>query len=153
MNDLIYMQEAIDEAKKAYDKEEVPIGAVVVRDGRIIARAHNLRELKQTALAHAEILAIQSACKTLGTWRLEDCTLYVTLEPCPMCAGAIIQSRIKKVVYGALDQKHGVHKSQTRLFDIPFNHSVEVVSGVLAGQSTQLLKNFFNTLRKPKDSV
>lgn len=147
--DEAFMQEAMIEARKAYDKGEVPIGAVIVVDGEIISRAHNLRESLQSATAHAEILAIENACKKLGTWRLEEATLYVTLEPCSMCAGAIVQSRIKRVVYGASDEKGGCCGSILNLLDVPqFNHQVLTTSDLLSSQSKQLLKQFFQQLRK-----
>ncbi len=118
-----YMKAAIKEALKAELIDEVPIGAVIVHDGKIIARAHNLRETKQRSTAHAEILAIEKACKKLNSWRLEGCTLYVTLEPCPMCSGAILQSRIERVVYGAKDPKGGCIESCMQMYDIKgFNH-------------------------------
>ena len=148
-----YMQEALDEAKKALEKDEVPIGAVIVKDNKIIARAHNLRETLQVATAHAEVLAIEQACQNLKSWRLEGCTLYVTVEPCPMCSGTIIQSRISHVVYGSSDLKNGAHKSIVQLFKGKFNHKVEVTEGILSPQSTALLKKFFHTLRISKNDV
>lgn len=148
MNHEYYMSLALEEAKKAYEKKEVPIGAIIVKDNEVISRAHNLRELSNLATAHAEILAIQSANETLKSWRLDSCTLYVTIEPCPMCAGAIIQSRIGTVVYGASDIKSGVHKSVTNLFDHPFNHKVEVIHGVKEEEASKLLSDFFSELRK-----
>lgn len=149
-----YMRAAIREAKKAYDKEEVPIGAVIVKDGKIIARAHNLRESLKQACAHAEILAIQKACKKFDAWRLEDCDMYVTLEPCPMCAGAIINARIKNLYFGALEPKSGAVGSKLNLFsDYKFNHSVNVVSGVLEDECVALLKDFFKMLRNRKIDI
>ena len=149
-----YMRVAIREAKKAYDKEEVPIGAVIVKDGKIIARAHNLRESLKQACAHAEILAIQKACKKFDAWRLEDCDMYVTLEPCPMCAGAIINARIKNLYFGALESKSGAAGSKLNLFsDYKFNHSVNVVSGVLENECVALLKDFFKMLRNRKIDI
>ena len=146
-----YMRAAIREAKKAYDKEEVPIGAVIVKDGKIIARAHNLRESSKQACAHAEILAIQKACKKFDAWRLEDCDMYVTLEPCSMCAGALIQSRIKKVYIGTSDEKTGAAGSVLNLFeDYTFNHKVEVEKGIMLEQCETILKDFFKMLRKLK---
>ncbi|MBT2662982.1 tRNA adenosine(34) deaminase TadA [Bacillus sp. ISL-45] len=146
-----YMLEAIEEAKKAGQIDEVPIGAVIVLDGEIIARAHNLRETKQSSIAHAEVLAIDEACQKLGTWRLEDAILYVTLEPCPMCAGAIMLSRVKKVVYGAKDPKGGcVGTFMNILQDERFNHQSEVVTGVLEAECGALLSDFFRTLREKK---
>lgn len=150
-NDEHYMKEAINEALKAEDREEVPIGAVIVLDGKIISRAHNLRETNQNAVAHAELLAIEEACQNLGTWRLENATLYVTLEPCPMCAGAIIMSRIERVVYGAKDPKGGCAGTFMNLLqDQRFNHQSEVVSGVLEEECGQLLSNFFKRIRERK---
>lgn len=143
-----FMKEALKEAKKAYLKGEVPVGAVIVANGKIIARAHNNREEKQQVSGHAEMIVIKKAANKLKTWRLEDLELYVTLEPCPMCAGAIIQSRIKTVYYGAKDLKSGVASSIMNLFDYPFNHSVNVVGGILEQESSQLLKDFFKELRK-----
>lgn len=145
------MQEAIQEAKKAEQLGEVPIGAVIVWKDEIIARSYNLRETSQNAVTHAEILAIQKACEVVGSWRLEDTTLYVTLEPCPMCAGAILQSRIPHVVYGAKDPKAGcVHSLYTLLNDSRLNHQCEVTSGILEEQCGELLTNFFKNLRKRK---
>lgn len=144
-----FMKEALKEARKAYGKEEVPIGAVIVKDNKIISRAHNLRETKKQACAHAEILAIEKACKKLGAWRLEDCDLYVTLEPCVMCAGAIINSRIRKLYIGTMDEKGGAVGSKINLLeDIKLNHIVEVESGICKEECSQILKDFFKELRK-----
>ena len=146
-----YMQLAIIEAKKAAEIKEVPIGAVIVKDDTVIARAHNLRETSQQPTAHAELLAIEKACEALGTFRLEDCTLYVTLEPCVMCSGAVVMSRIPKVVYGADDLKGGTVNSLMHLLnESRFNHQAEVVSGVLKEECSQMLKNFFKQLREDK---
>lgn len=146
-----YMREAILEAKKAEGKEEVPIGAVVVLGGKIIARAHNLRECQQNAIAHAELLAIDQACKDTGSWRLENAELYVTLEPCPMCSGAIILSRIKRVIYGAADPKGGCAGTLMNLLqDDRFNHKSEITSGVLEEECSSLLSNFFKGIRERK---
>ena len=143
------MQEAIKEAKKAYRKNEVPIGAVIVYKNKIIARGYNLRERKKNSLLHAEIIAISKACKKLKTWRLDECDLYVTLEPCPMCSGAIIQSRIKNIFFGAKDPKSGCIKSKVQLFEPGlFNHNVNVTGGLLESECGQLLKDFFSELRK-----
>jgi tRNA(adenine34) deaminase len=142
-----YMREALKEAETAYKKGEIPIGAVVVCDGNIIARAHNEREEANLVTSHAEILALQRANQELESWRLDSCSLYVTIEPCPMCAGAIIQSRIKQVIYGASDVKTGAHKSTIKLFDIPFNHKVEIIHGVLENECSNLMKDFFKDLR------
>lgn len=149
--DHFYMQEALIEAQKAAALGEVPIGAVIVYKDEIIARAHNLRETSQNALTHAESMAIQEACKKRGSWRLEDSTLYVTLEPCPMCAGAILQSRVPRVVYGARDIKAGCVDSLYRLLnDSRFNHECEVTEGVLAEECGQILTDFFRALRERK---
>jgi len=146
-----FMTYAFKEAKKAYNKGEVPIGAVIVKDGKIIAKAHNLRESKQDATAHAEMLAITKACKKLGSWRLVDCDLYVTLEPCPMCAGAIIQSRIRRLIFGATDPKAGAAGTVVNLFNTgKFNHKVEVIQGVMENDCSQILKQFFKELRDKK---
>ncbi|PKK93951.1 MAG: tRNA-specific adenosine deaminase [Tenericutes bacterium HGW-Tenericutes-6] len=142
-----FMRAALSEAKKAYAKDEVPVGAVVVCQGNIIARAHNLRESKQHFHAHAEFLAMMKAAKKIGTWRLEDCDVYVTMEPCPMCAGAMIQSRIRHVYYGAKDPKSGVVDSMMQIFQNPFNHKVEATSELMAKESEILLKSFFKKLR------
>lgn len=151
VNDEKFMREAIEEARKAEQIGEVPIGAVIVVDGEVMARAHNLRETNQTAIAHAEILAIDAACKSLGSWRLEEATLYVTLEPCPMCAGAIMLSRIEKVVFGARDPKGGcVGTFMNLLQDDRFNHQSEVVDGVLEEECGRLLSDFFRRLREKK---
>lgn len=149
--DHYYMRLAIEEAEKAATKGEVPIGAVIVHQGEVIARAHNLRETTQNAVTHAELLVIQEACQKLGNWRLEDTILYVTLEPCPMCAGAILQSRIPRVVYGARDAKAGCVDSLYRLLnDERFNHQCEVTENVLADECGGLLTQFFRTLRDNK---
>ncbi|UOY90860.1 tRNA adenosine(34) deaminase TadA [Bacillus glycinifermentans] len=149
--DELYMKEAIQEARKAEGKGEVPIGAVLVLDDEIIARAHNLRETEQRSLAHAEMLVIDEACKKLGTWRLERAVLYVTLEPCPMCAGAAVLSRIEKVVFGAFDPKGGCAGTLMNLLqEERFNHQAEVVSGVLEEECGLLLSDFFRKLRAKK---
>ena len=146
-----FMKEALKEAKKAYDKLEVPVGAVIVKDGEIIARAHNLKETKFDTTNHAEIIAIQKASKKLKSWRLLDCEMYVTLEPCSMCAGAIINSRIKKVYIGANDEKTGAVGSVLNLFeDYKFNHNVEFEKGILKEDCENVLKDFFKNLRKIK---
>ena len=142
-----YMKEALRLAKKAAMLGEVPVGAVIVHQNKIIARGYNRRELDQNGLAHAELTAMQRACKKLNSWRLEDCTLYVTLEPCPMCAGAIINSRIKRVVYGAFDDKGGACASLLNLFEYPFNHKPLVRSRILSKQCGQILTDFFGKLR------
>ena len=150
-DDIKFMEIAIEEAKKAGEILEVPIGAVLVLDGQVIAKAHNLRESTQTAIAHAELLAIDEGCKKVGTWRLENATLYVTLEPCPMCSGAIILSRVKRVVYGATDPKAGCAGTFMNLLtDERFNHQCEVSAGVLEEECSMLLTTFFKNLRQRK---
>ena len=147
--DLFFMTLALQEAKRAAEIDEVPIGAVVVKDDEVISKAHNLRETLQDATAHAELLAIKEACEVLGTWRLIGCTLYVTLEPCPMCAGAIILSRVNKLVFGAKDPKGGACGSVVNLTaDDRFNHRPEVVEGVMAKECGEILKAFFQGKRK-----
>lgn len=148
MEHIKYMKLALKEAQKANDIDEVPIGAVIVKNGKIIAKAHNLREKNQSATAHAEVIAINKACKKLNSWRLEGCILYVTLEPCTMCVGASILSRVDGIVYGAKDPKGG---SLGSLYDINlikgFNHYPWIVSGICEEESSTLLKNFFKTKR------
>lgn len=149
-----FMKEAIKEAKKAYAKNEVPIGAVIVKNNKIIARAHNLRECKNQAIAHAEILAIEKACKKLKAWRLENCDMYVTLEPCPMCAGAILNARINNLYIGAMEPKFGVAGSKFNLFkDFVFNHNVNVENGILECESLKLIQDFFKQLRRKKKEL
>ena len=149
----IYMKKALMQAKKAYDKLEVPVGAVIVKDGKVIASAYNQKETKYDTTKHAEILAIQKASKKLKSWRLLDCEMYVTLEPCTMCAGAIIQSRIKKVYYGVPDEKTGAVGSKLNLFkDFKFNHNVEFENSILEKQCQSLLQDFFKELRAKKSS-
>lgn len=143
-----WMRLALEQAKKAYDQDEVPIGAVIVRHGKILAIAHNEKEKHQDPTAHAEILAIKRAAENIGHWRLEDAILYVTLEPCPMCAGAIIQSRLKHLVYGANDPKGGAVESVASILsEKRWNHRVEVTSGILEEECSQLLKDFFRGKR------
>jgi tRNA(adenine34) deaminase len=150
-NDEYYMRMAIEEAEKARQIQEVPIGAVIVLNDEVISSAYNLRETEQRSIAHAELLAIDEACRKLGTWRLEDATLYVTLEPCPMCAGAIVLSRVKRVVYGAKDPKGGCAGTLMNLLaEERFNHQAEVVSGVLEEECGTLLSDFFRELRRKK---
>jgi len=145
------MKEALKEALKAYKKLEVPVGAVIVRDGEIIARAHNLKETKNDTTKHAEIIAIQKASKKIEAWRLEECEMYVTLEPCTMCAGAIINSRIKKVYIGTEDPKAGACGSVLNIFeDYKFNHKVEYKTGIKQKECEKILKDFFKELRKIK---
>ena len=146
----LFMKEALSLAKTAYEQGEVPVGAVVVCDGEIVGRGYNRREGGKTALAHAEIAAIDEACKTLKGWRLWKCDLYVTLEPCPMCAGAIINSRIKTVYFGARDEKAGSLGSVTNLFELPYNHKPEVVSGILEDECKGILSSFFTELRRKR---
>lgn len=147
-SDEKYMREAIRQAKKAYALGEVPIGCVIVHDGRIIGRGYNRRNTDKNTLAHAEITAIRKASKVIGDWRLEECTLYVTLEPCQMCAGAIVQARIPKVVMACMNPKAGCAGSILNILDMPqFNHQVEAVRGVLEEECSQLLKTFFRELR------
>ena len=141
------MREAIAEAKAAASIGEVPVGAVIVRDGEIIARARNMRETGKNAVWHAELICIYEACRALGGWRLPGCTLYVTLEPCPMCAGAVINSRIERLVYGARDAKAGSVESVTKLFELPYNWKPETTGGVLADECSALLSDFFKKLR------
>ena len=146
-----FMKEALNEAKKAYDKLEVPVGCVIVKDDKIIARGFNLKEQKHDTTKHAEIIAIQKASKKLQSWRLLDCDMYVTLEPCSMCAGAIINSRIKNLYIGSLDKKTGAAGSVLNLFeDYTFNHKVTVKKGILQSECEKILKDFFKELRKTK---
>ena len=151
-NDIKYMKMALAEARKAYQRAEVPIGAVVVCNDQVVGRGFNLREQTQDPTSHAEMIALREAATNETSWRLEDCRLYVTLEPCPMCAGAILQSRIKRLVYGASDPKAGAVRSLYQLLDDErFNHQVEVEAGVMEKESAQLLKDFFRELRLRKD--
>ncbi len=147
MSDEYFMKQALELARQSAQEGEVPVGAVVVKDGEIVGRGRNRREIQKNALAHAEIEAINDACRNLGGWRLFQCDLYVTLEPCPMCAGAIINSRIKKLVYGASDKKAGSTGSVINLFELPYNHSPQVVCGVLKEECSQILTDFFKSLR------
>ena len=145
------MKEALKEAKKAYTKKEIPVGAVIVYQDKIIARAHNTRVSEKQVFTHAEVKAINKACKKMGSWILEDCTIYVTLEPCLMCTGALLQSRIKRLVYATCEPKHGVIESIDKVLDNPkFNHQISITSGVLQEESSTLLKNFFRELRQNK---
>ena len=147
MTDEEYMREAIAEAKKAAEIGEVPVGAVIVRDGEIIARAHNERETGKDATRHAEIIAIEKACKALGGWRLIGCDMYVTLEPCPMCAGAIVNARVVRVVYGARDLRAGAFGSVLNLNEYPLNHKPEIVGGVLEDECLSPIRDFFKKKR------
>lgn len=145
--DRIFMEEALALAREAAAAGEIPVGCVIVRDGKIVGRGRNCRETDKTALGHAEIMAIFDACKNLGGWRLWDCTMYVTLEPCPMCAGAIINARIPRVVCGAMDAKNGACGSVCDLFSMDFNHHPMLEAGLLEEESTRLLTEFFEKLR------
>ncbi len=145
-----FMRQALTLARLAADEGEVPVGAVVVRDGVVIGQGRNRRELGKNALAHAEIEAIDMACRTLGGWRLAGCDLYVTLEPCPMCAGAIINARIDRVIQGATDPKAGSCGSLVNLFSLPYNHQPQLVLGVLEQECSGVLRDFFRTLRQKR---
>ena len=147
MEDLDFMREALSLARKAAERGEVPVGCVIVRGQEIVGRGYNRRETDKSALAHAEIQAIDQACRTLGGWRLWECTLYVTLEPCAMCAGAILNARIPRVVYGASDRKFGACGSVCSLFSMDFNHHPQVEAGLLEEESKALLQDFFRNLR------
>ena len=146
--DKKFMLRAIELSKIAFEKGEVPVGAVIVKDGKIIGEGYNMREEKQNALSHAETEAINNACKTIGSWRLEDCEMYVTLEPCPMCTGAIINSRIKTVIFGAFDKNAGCMDSVINLCDYPFNHKVEIYAGIMEDECKKILTSFFAQMRK-----
>lgn len=149
-----YMKEAIRQAKKAYKMEEVPIGCVIVYDGKIIGRGYNRRTTDKNPLAHAELLAIKKASKKMGDWRLEDCTLYVTLEPCQMCSGAIVQARVKRVVIGCMNPKAGCAGSILNLLQVErFNHQVEIEKGVLEEECSQMMKTFFKELREKRKAL
>lgn len=151
MSNEEYMKIALKQAKKAYNKLEVPVGAIIVKDGKIIAKAYNEKEKRKDTTKHAEILAIQRASKKLRTWRLYDCDMYVTLEPCSMCAGALIQSRIRKVYIGTMDEKTGSCGSVLNLLkDYKFNHNVEIEYGICKEECENILKEFFKELRKQK---
>lgn len=148
-----YMKKALLEAKKAFKKGETPIGAVVVHEGKVIARGHNLRESKQNALCHAEIIAINKACRAVGSWRLCECDMYVTLEPCLMCAGAILQSRLRNLYFGAYDKKGGGVGSLINILELPgVTQRVSAVGGILEGECSEIMKNFFKELRKSKSA-
>lgn len=152
MNDEIFMKEALRLATEAAAEGEVPVGAVVVIDGKIVGRGRNRREKDKNALAHAELEAINEACRTLGGWRLWQCDMYVTLEPCPMCTGAIINSRIKRLVYGASDYKAGSCGSVVNLFDLPYNHKPEIVADFMKEECSTILTDFFKKLREQKNA-
>ena len=147
MEDQYYMEQALALAREAFADGEVPVGCVIVRKGQIVGRGRNRREKGKSALAHGEIEAIADACKNLGGWRLWECTLYVTLEPCPMCAGAIVNARIPRVVYGARDAKSGAVHSVCSLFDMAFNHHPQVEAGIMEEECAGLLTEFFQNLR------
>lgn len=145
-----FMKQALKEAQKAFKKEEIPVGAIIVKEGQIIARAHNQKETKHDTTKHAEILAIQKASKKIGAWRLEKCEMYVTLEPCTMCMGAIINARLKKLYVGTLDSKTGACGSFIDLTKYKYNHKVEIEKGILQQECEYILKDFFKQLRKKK---
>lgn len=149
--DLVFMKEALRCAARAARIGEIPVGAVVVKDGRILSRGYNRREIDKNALRHAEITALDRACKRLGGWRLSGCDLYVTMEPCPMCAGAIVNARIRRVVFGAYDPKAGSFGSVLHLNDFPYNHRPEIKGGVLREECAALLSDFFKRLRAEKN--
>lgn len=151
MTDFDFMNLAIEQAKISASELEVPVGAVIIRNGEVVSVGRNRREIGKNALAHAEIEAIDLACKKLGGWRLWECEMFVTLEPCPMCTGAIINSRIRRLVYGASDYKAGSCGSVVNLFDLPYNHKPEVVSGFMQEECSALLTEFFADLRKRKN--
>lgn len=144
------MQAALEEAQLAFEAGEVPVGAIIAKDGEIVAKAHNLRETGKNALYHAELMAIDQACQVLGGWRLWKCELFVTLEPCPMCSGAIINSRLRRIVYAASDPKAGCCGSLTDLFSLPFNHHPVIEHGLMEAESQQLLQQFFASLRQKR---
>jgi len=151
MDDKIkFMKAALKEAQKAFDKDECPIGCVIVKDGKILVRSHNLRLTKNNAIMHAEVIAIDKACRKIGDFRLNDCDMYVTLEPCTMCSGAIIQSRIRKVYFGAYEPKSGAVVSCNDIFNVAHghNHQVEFEGGILEEESSALMKQFFKNIRK-----
>lgn len=145
--DIVFMREAMSLAAMAEEIDEVPVGALIVRDGKVIAKAYNTREHSKCATHHAEILAIEQACRTLGGWRLPGCTLYVTMEPCAMCAGAIINARIPRVVFGAPDLRFGAFGSLINLADVPLNHKPEIVGGVLKDENVEILRSYFKKKR------
>ncbi len=151
--DELYMKEALDLAKEAEELDEVPVGALIVHDGKIIAKAYNRRQTDKCATAHAELLAIEEACRTLGGWRLPGTTMYVTLEPCAMCAGAIVNARLEKVVYGASDIRFGALGSLLNLAELPLNHKPEVTGGVMEEECRTVLSEYFKRKRKRKVSA
>ena len=148
MDDIFYMKEALTEARRGFDKNEIPIGCVIVHEGQIIGRAANERATRKNVLCHAEITAINQACEFMGDWRLENCRLYVTLEPCPMCAGAIIQARIPTVIFGAFSPKAGCAGSILNILNEPrFNHQAEIISGICEDECAALMSEFMRNLR------
>lgn len=152
--DIVYMEEALKQAQKAFELDETPIGAVMVMGGEIIAQGCNRRNTDKNPLAHAEILVINEAAKKIGDWRLEDCTLYITLEPCPMCAGAIVQARIPKVVFGARSPKAGFAGSVMNILQLDeLNHQVDVVEGVMEEECSEILKEYFRKMREKRKSL
>ena len=153
-NHIRFMKRALKQAQKAYDIEEVPIGCVIVHNDIIIAQAYNKRNIKKNALAHAEIIAINKACKKIGDWRLEECVMYITLEPCPMCAGAIVQSRIPTVVIGTYNPKAGCAGSIINILDQPkLNHQVEIIDHICEEECTKMIQDFFKDLRNKKKHI
>lgn len=148
--DELFMKKAIVRGRTAARHGEIPVGAIIVKDGVVIADGRNMREGKENALAHAEIIAIERACKKLGRWRLHDCQMYVTLEPCPMCAGAIVNARIERVVFGAFDKKAGAYGSVFDMNQFPLNHFPDVCGGVLEKECGEMLSGFFKELREKK---
>lgn len=146
--DIKFMKQAYKEALKAYEKNEVPVGCVIVKDNIIIARAYNKRESSQNSLYHAEMIAINKACKKLNSWRLDGCDIYITLEPCPMCSGAIIQSKLDNIYYGAKESKWGFAGSRYNIFDMKFNYTPNVIGGLMEEECANLLKEFFKNQRK-----
>lgn len=149
----IYMNRAIELAEKAFSLGEVPVGAVIVRKNKIIGEGYNLRESSRNALAHAEIIAINQACRNLGGWRLPECEIYITLEPCPMCCGAIINARIDNVFFGAYDKKSGSAVSVQKMFDLPYNYCPEITGGIMQEQCSELLSRFFRKLRQKQKKI
>lgn len=145
-----FMKQALKEARKAYEKEEIPIGAVIVKNGKVIARGYNEKEMKKNTLKHAELVAIEKASKKLDCWRLQDCDLYVTLEPCPMCMGAILNARIHTLYFGTEDPKSGACGSVVDLTQYPFNHKLQVEKGIMQQECANILTTFFKELRKKK---
>lgn len=152
MDDIKFMKQALAHAVKSLEENEVPVGAVIVHNGKIVGTGRNRREKSKNALAHAEIEAINNACQTLGGWRLWECEMYVTLEPCPMCTGAIINSRLRRVVYGAFDKKAGSCSSVINLFDFPYNHKPQLLGGLMEKECSTLLSDFFAKLRAEKNN-